>query len=190
MKTSIEFLGQQITRGGMTPTEAKLKAVREWSQPQNIHEVRSFLGFANYYRHFVRDFAAIANPLTELTRKGMQWQWGPMQRSAFRALQDALCAAPILRYPDPQLPYTVVTDASGIAAGGVLLQDFGQGLQPLAFLSRRLKPTEQRYSAYERELAAVAYCLQSWRHYLEGCCWALVAQIVRDAGGGQRLGQN
>ena len=63
----------------------------------------------------------------------------------------------------------MVTDASGTAAGGVLMQDQGDGLQPLTFLSRRLKPMEQRYSAYEQELAVVAYCLQSWRHYLEGC---------------------
>ena len=69
----------------------------------------------------------------------------------------------------PNLLYIVVTDASSTAAGGVLMQDQGEGLEPLAFLSRRLKPTEQRYSAYERELAVVAYCLQSWRHYLEGC---------------------
>ena len=75
----------------------------------------------------------------------------------------------MLLFPDPRLPYTVVTDASRSAAGGVLMQDQGNGLQPLAFLSRQLKPTEQRYSTYERELAAVAYCLQSWRHYLEGC---------------------
>ena len=84
-------------------------------------------------------------------------------------MKTALCTAPVLQFPNPDLPYTVVTDASGTAAGGVLMQDKGEGLQPLAFLSRRLKPTEQRYSAYERELAAVAYCLQSWRHYLEGC---------------------
>ena len=101
----------------------------------------------------------------------MQWQWGPYQRRAFQQLKEALCPAPVLLFPDPKLPYTVVTDASGTAAGGVLMQDQdqGDGFQPLTFLSRRLKPTEQRYSAYERELAAVAYCLQSWRHYLEGC---------------------
>ena len=63
-----------------------------------------------------------------------------------------LCAAPVLQFPDPKLPYIVVTDASGTATGGVLMQDQGDGLRPLAFLSRQLKPTEQRYSAYEREL--------------------------------------
>ena len=121
VKTSIEFLGQQIQKGGMTPTEAKLTAVREWSRPQNVTEVRSFLGFANYYRRFVKNFAEMANPLIELTKKDMPWQWGPMQKRAFQAIKDALCAGPVLQYPDPQLPYTVVTDASGVAAGGVLI---------------------------------------------------------------------
>ena len=83
VKTSIEFLGQQLDSTGMTPTEAKLKAVRDWSRPQNVSDVRSFLGLANYYRRFVRNFAEAANPLTELTKKNMQWQWGPMQKSAF-----------------------------------------------------------------------------------------------------------
>ncbi len=167
--TTIEFLGQQITPKGMAPTEAKLRAVREWERPRNVHEVRSFLGFANYYRRFVRMFAHLASPLTELTKKGVGWQWGPFQRRAFQELKDALCAAPILQYPEPTLPYSVVTDASKTAVGGILMQDRGEGLRPLAFLSRRLKPSETRYSAYERELAAVAYCFVAWQHYLEGC---------------------
>ena len=99
----------------------------------------------------------------------MAWQWGPYQKNAFAAMKEAFCRAPILVFPDPTLPYTIFTDASGTGAGGALLQDHGDGLRPIAFLSRRLKPTEQRYSAYERELAAMAYCLQSWRHYVEGC---------------------
>ena len=64
LKTSVEFLGQQICRGGMTPTKAKLKAVQDWATPQDVKGIRSFLGFANYYRCFVKDFAAIADPLT------------------------------------------------------------------------------------------------------------------------------
>ena len=73
---------------------------------------------------------------------------------------------PILLFLDPKLPYIVVTDASGTVAGGVLMKGQGNGLQPLASLSKWLKPMEQRYSAYERELVVVAYCLQSWWHYM------------------------
>ena len=142
----------------MSSNEVKIKAVQEWDTPQDVKDVRSFLGFANYYRRYVHQFAEVAHPLTELTKKGVEWQWGPYQREAFRQLKQKLCEAPILRYPDPKLPYTVVTDASRAAVGGVLMQDQGEGLQPLAFISKALKPSEGRYSAYECELAAVAYC--------------------------------
>ena len=152
----------------MTTTEAKLKVVWNWAKPQNVRDIRSFLGFANYYRTFVKNFASVAGPLTDLAQKNVPWQWGPYQRQAFQQLKDALCTAPVLLFPDPRLPYIVVTDASGSAAEGALIQDQGNGLQPLAFISRQLKPTKQRYSVHERELAAIAYCLQSWRHYLEG----------------------
>ena len=94
------------------------------------------MGFMNYYRCFVNDFIAIVDPLTSLTKKDVEWQWGPYQWHAFQQLKQSLCAAPVLLFPDPKLPYTVVTDASGIAAGGVLMQEKGHGLQPLVFLSR------------------------------------------------------
>ena len=67
----------------MAPTEQKLKAVRDWERPKDLRDVRSFLGFANYYRRFIKNFAAVANPLTELTKKDVPWQWGPFQREAF-----------------------------------------------------------------------------------------------------------
>ena len=111
--------------------------------------VRSFLGFVNYYRWFIQNFATIVDPLTSLTRKDVEWQWGPYQRRSFQQLKESLCTAPVLLFRDPKVPYTIVTDASGIAVGGVLMQDQGDGLQPLTFLSRWLKPMEQRYSAYE-----------------------------------------
>ena len=75
----------------------------------------------------------------------------------------------MLTYPDPDLEYTVITDASKIAVGGTLMQDHGEGLRPIAFMSRTLNPAERKYSAYERELAAMAFCFVKWRHYLEGC---------------------
>ena len=154
----IEFLGQQVTLGGLCPIDQKLEAVRNWKVPQNVKDVRSFLEFANYYRRYVHQFTEVAHPLIELTKKGVEWQWGPYQRQSFQELKTKLSTAPILQFPNPKVPYTVVIDASGTAVGGVLMQDQGNGLQPLAFMSRVLKPTEQQYSAYERELAAVAYC--------------------------------
>ena len=99
----------------------------------------------------------------------MEWQWEPYQRRAFQQLKETLCTKPILLFPYPKLPYTIVTDAFGTVLGGDLMQDQGDGLQPLVFLSRRLKSTEQRYNAYERELVVVAYSLQSQQHSLEGC---------------------
>ena len=82
-------------------------------------------------------------------RTNEELQWSPYQRSGFQQLKDALRAVPILLFLDPKLPYIVVTNAFGIATGGVLMQNQGDGLQPLAFLSKRLKPAEQRYSVYE-----------------------------------------
>ena len=78
------------------------------------------MGFANYYIRF-KNFAGVAGPLMDLTQKNVPWQWGPYQRQAFEQLKDALCTTPVLLFPDPQLPYTVVIDASRSAAGGVLM---------------------------------------------------------------------
>ena len=153
----------------MTLTEAKLKVVCDWSKPQNIRDTRSFLGFVNYYRRFFKNFVGTAGPLMDLFRKRVPWQWGPYQQQAFQQLKGDLCIVLVFLFPDPNLTYTMVTGAFGTTAGGVLMQHQVARLQPLAFLSRQLKPTEYSYSTYERELAIVAYYLQSWRHYLEGC---------------------
>ena len=101
LKTSIEFLGQQVSAEGMTPTEAKLKAVRDWSRPHDVSGVRSFLGFANYYRRFVRNFAGVANPLTELTKKGTVWQWGPFQQRAFHRTKGCSLYCASVAVPKP-----------------------------------------------------------------------------------------
>ena len=114
-----------------------------WEAPNSVKDVRSFLGFANCYRQFVPSYAGIASPLTLLTKKNIEWHWDPIQRRAFSELKSALCNTPLLVFPDPKLPYTVVTDASVDALGEVLMQDQGDGLRPVAFMSQALKPTKQ-----------------------------------------------
>ena len=88
-----------------------------------VKDVRSYLGFANYYRCFISKYAEIAAPLTYLTKKDVEMHWGPPQQQAFQQLKDALCDAPMLIFQDPKLPYMVVTDALGIAGVCVLMQD-------------------------------------------------------------------
>ena len=94
--------------------------------------------------------------------------WGPKQQESFRQLKDAISKGPVLILPDPELPFVVHTDASGFAVGAVLQQDQGKGLQPIAFLSKKMLDAETRYPVHEQELLAIITALGAWRHYLHG----------------------
>ena len=164
-----EFVGHVVTEEGISPMDSKIKAINEWSTLDSVTDVRSFLGMASFYRKFIPGFAKICGPLHDLTKKGVKFEFGDKERQAMEAIKQRLTSSPVLILPDPLREYTVVTDASQDAIGGVLCQDHGSGLQPIAFMSKRLTASEKKYSAYERELAAAAIALRQWRHYVEGC---------------------
>ena len=148
--------------------ESKIKAIQDWPQPKDVHELRSYLGLANYYRRFVKDYANIHAPLTDLLKKTSAFDWTSAAEQAFQASKAALSSAPVLATPDFDLPFTVVTDASSFAIGAALLQDQGTGLRPVAYESRKLNPAEQNYAVHERELLAIIHALGVWRCYLQG----------------------
>lgn len=163
-----EFLGHIISADGIAPDPKKLDAIAAWPAPRNVTDVQSFLGLANYYRRFIRAFSGIATPLTSLTRKDNPFHWDEEQETAFAALKAALASAPVLAPPAPDLPCTVITDASDYAVGGVLMQDHGSGLQPIAFESCKLNAAQRNYPVHEKEMFAIIHCYTKWRHYLEG----------------------
>src|SRR6202163_689507 len=167
-QSEIGFLGHVINQYGIKMEPSKVDAVQKWPVPKNVHELRSFLGLAGYYRRFVKNFSMIASPLTLLLHKDTKYEWGAEQDKAYTALKQAVSSARILIIPDPQLPYTVVTDASGYAIGAALCQDHGNGLQPCAFLSRKMNDHERNYPVHEQELLAIVHALREWRHYLLG----------------------
>ncbi len=169
-QTEVEFLGHYVGRDGLRVMEDKIEAVRDWPVPTSMRELRAFLGLAGYYRRFVRDFSDIALPLTELTRNvtHQRLQWGARQQVAFVELKRALQTTPVLALPDPSLPFVVNCDASGYAVGAVLQQDRGSGLQPIAFMSKKLTGAETRYPVHEQELLAIITALTTWKHYLSG----------------------
>lgn len=165
--TSLKFLGHIISGQTIGPDPEKLQAVESWSTPRSVTDIRRFLGFANYFRRFIQDYATIAQPLEVLTGKHTRFAWGSLQQQAFNALKQALISAPVLRLADVTKPFRVVTDASDTALGGVLLQqESSAAWLPIAYTSRRLRPEEQNYTAMERETLAVLHALRVWKLYL------------------------
>jgi hypothetical protein len=164
----VEFLGHHIGAAGLSVMQDKVQSVREWPTPKDVHDVRSFLGLAGFYRRFVKDFSGIALPLTQLTKTvtGAPFAWGSEQETAFVALKAALCSAPVLIIANPALPYTLNCDACGYAIGATLQQNHGNGLQPVAYMSRKLKPAEMNYDTREKEFLALVDACRHWRPYL------------------------
>ena len=164
----MEFLGHIVTQDGVKVDAKKVDAVSSWPTPLNIHDLRAFLGLANYYRRFVRNYSLLTLPLTRMLKKGMAVEFGGVELEAFQAVKDALTSTPVLAVADPHLGYRIVTDASDFAIGAILLQDQGHGWQPIAYESRKLQPAELRRNVYEKEMLAVLHALKAWRCYVEG----------------------
>jgi hypothetical protein len=149
-------------------SEKKVKAILEWKEPSNKVGVQSFLGFANFYRRFIKDYSKIATPLHALSKAGGVFNWTKAAQEAFDTLKHKFVSAPILRYADFNKQFIVETDSSDFAIGCVLSQFFDGVLHPVAFYSRKLTDVETRWEIHDKELYAIISALQIWRHYLLG----------------------
>ncbi|GBG76581.1 hypothetical protein CBR_g22461 [Chara braunii] len=165
---SVIYLGHVISGDGLAPEAAKIAVIQEWPQPQTVRDVRSFMGLASYYRKFVRNFSAVAAHLTNLTKKDTPFLWFLHCQLAFTRLKKALTRAPVLKLPDPTLPFILTTDASQYGIGAVLQQDDGNGLRPVKFMSKKIKTQKLQDSTYEKELYAFVCALKHWKHFLLG----------------------
>ena len=168
LRTEVEFLGHIVSAKGLCADPKKIQTLCEWPQPNNVPEHQSFLGLANYYRKFVPNHADICVPLTNLLHKNQPFVWSPECQLAFERLKKALTTNPVLRLPNPDLPFEVTTDASDFAVGAVLSQTHTNGNHPVAFESRKLYQAERNYATHEKELLAVVHALKTWRVYLSG----------------------
>jgi transposase InsO family protein len=166
--SEVKYLGFKISNNSVHVDEDKIEVIKEWKIPNSVTEVRSFLGLANYYRRFIKGYTQLAVPLLELTKKEKGFQWSENCQKSFDSIKEALSSAPVLRMPNFALDFHIWPDASNVAAGGVLTQEFGSGHQPLAFLSKKFSDAESKYSTTERELLAILICLRRWRCYIDG----------------------
>ena len=166
---TMEFLGYVISQSGISMDPSKVKTVTEWKQPMNVKDVRSSLGFANFYRHFIKDYSKVTLPLTELTKKDHVFVWTSAANQAFRALKDAFTSSPILVHPNQEKPFFIEADASDFALGSVLYQQGDDGeFHPIAFHSRKFVAAEINYEIHDKELLAIVDSFEEWRRFLEG----------------------
>jgi hypothetical protein len=137
-KTELEFLGFVVSANGITMNIKKVQTLLEWQAPTTVKGIKSFLGFANYYRRFINNFAKIVQPLTNLTKKSVSFVWNDDCEKAFNELKHLFVSAPILKYADFKKQFVVETDASDFALGMVLSQYHNELLHPVAFYSKKL----------------------------------------------------
>lgn len=184
---SVEYLGHTVSADGIAASKEKTRAVSSWKVPTTLRELRAFLGFASYYRRFVRDFAKIAAPLNNLVSLAYQTQgpkkrqsknvdiasnWTPDCQKAFDTLKAALISPPVLGYASFDRPFILETDACSQGIGAVLSQDQPEGRRVIAYASRTLRQGERNtsnYSSLKLELLALKWAIcEKFRHYLMG----------------------
>ncbi|XP_058753077.1 uncharacterized protein LOC131626262 [Vicia villosa] len=159
----IEYLGHIISAGGVAPDSNKIKAIVDWPAPRSLSTLRGFLGLTGFYRRFVKNYATLAAPLTDLLRS-TKFTWSTEAAQAFTELKQKMTTMPVLTLPDFTKEFTIETDASGVAIGAVLSQEG----HPIAYFSKKLCPRMQASSVYVREMFAITESVKKWRQYLLG----------------------
>ena len=170
-KRHIQYLGHLIAEEGFTPLPEKLESICNMPRPKMPKEVKQFLGLIGYYRKFLPRFLDIARSLMNLTRHDTEFIWSEKCDKAFKHLKELLMQHPILRYPDPECPYTLFTDASGIGWAGVLTQEFeddkGRKKQhPICYMSGQFRGSQQNWAALTKEAYAIYMAVRKLSFYI------------------------
>ena len=166
-KAQVQYLGHMAGLGSLSPPSAKVTAIMEMEVPHTKRQVRRFLGAVGYYRRYVKNFADLTFPLTELLKKGQAFKWTDQCEESFRNLQRVLCSSPVLASPDFDKTFKLACDASNVAVGAVLLQEDAKGVDhPVAYFSKKLSPAQKNYATVEKELLSIILALQHFNFYL------------------------
>ncbi|XP_070179133.1 uncharacterized protein [Littorina saxatilis] len=168
--SELDYLGHHVGHGLMWPEAAKVEKIQAARRPETKKDVRAFLGLVGFYRRYVPNFAAIALPLTDLSRKNLsnRVEWTDRCEEAYQTLRQMLSQRPVICVPDLSLPLVLQTDASDIGLGAVLLQDHGGELKPVSFASRKLNSAEKNYATEEKECLAIVWAIRKFEVYLYG----------------------
>jgi hypothetical protein len=173
--SSVKILGHIVEQNKIKMDTSKIDAVQQLPYCKTVKHVQSFLGLCGYYRRFVRDFAKIAQPLNNLLKKDVVWNFDDDCKEAFDTLRNRLVEYPILRKPEFQRKFYLFTDASGFALGAILSQkDEDNKEYVCCYASRLLKGAENHYGITEKECLAVVWAIKQFRTYLYGTKFEII----------------
>ena len=156
----MKFIGHVISKDGLKPDPDKVAAIKNMPKPTSKSEVPTLLGFVNYLSKFLPKLSDVSAPLRELTSNQAQFTWATHHDKAFATIQQLVIQHPVLKFYDVNEEVTIQTDASNKELGAVPAQ------QPVAFASRTLSPTEQRYATMEKQCLAIVFACERFNQYL------------------------
>ena len=169
MEDKVKYLGFIISNQGIEVLPEKIAAIRDAPAPQNVTQVKSFLGMINYYHRHMPCLSAKLEPLHELLRKGTEWKWGVRQKEAFAKAKEMLTDSKLLVHFNANLPIKVNCDASPYGVGAVLTHEMSDGIEkPVAYASRTLTVAERNYSHLEKESLAIVFAIKKFHQFLWG----------------------
>ncbi|XP_068240411.1 uncharacterized protein [Palaemon carinicauda] len=175
-KAKIIYLGHEVGHGKILPKSVNIQSILDFQVPENRRGIRRFLGMVGYYRRFVLNFADVANPLTNLLKKGQRFCWTAECQDAFDKLKSTMINTPILKTPNFKEPFCLAVDASDVGVGAVLSQGCDGEEYPVAYFSKKLSPAQQNYSTVEKETLGLILSLEHFEVYLSGSTGPIVVR--------------
>ena len=164
----VTFLGHVVNKDGVKPNPENVSKILNWPIPRNVTEVRQILGMASYYRKFVKDFAAIARPLIQLTKKDIPFEWTDDCDTSFSKIKECLTGPDIMAFPMTNEEFILDTDASNYSIGAVLSQMQNGQERVISYASRTMNKAETNYCVTDKELLVVKYFIEYFQQYLLG----------------------
>lgn len=172
---TLEFLGHELSTKGVRPTESRIEAIQKFREPQNTAELRSFLGLVGYVGRFIPNLAGKTEPLRQLLRLHVTFRWTDIERAAFNGIKQAMCNVDYLGFFNTKDRTKLITDASPVGLGAILLQEDQQGKsRVIAYASKALTELEKKYFQTEREALSLVWGVEKFRHYLLGIKFLLL----------------
>jgi len=168
LQKHVAFLGHIASEDGVSTDPEKVRAITDWPTPENLREVRSFVGLCCYYRRFVEGFAKISAPVHAMTKKRETFRWTPECQEAFDHLKVVLTSAPVLAMLDEESPFLLGVDAAQTSIGAVLSHRQQSVEKVVAYASSKLSKCEIKYCVTRKELLAVVYFVKYFKHYMQG----------------------